>query len=277
MMLRKSSWQLLTRKEYVILAEHLANLHEWEYSALTDRLLRPLKTSQVWIHSAKRNSLPDGIILQEKSGYTFPWFTAAFRDNPDVSLPELSYSTATIMGMDTNLRFYLHAAGIDSGEYITYHLMHRAPSPLRLKIPSGFQLLPLDSSHFPLVLPLERGYQREEVLLPGHMLHEETVARNLRYMLRHHIGYGVSYKGSILAKAHTNARGLKCNQIGGVYTMPEWRGRGLAGLALQGLMKALRADQFNISLFVKPGNISGSALYSKLGFSRAGGYAIAYV
>ncbi|GAB6090289.1 GNAT family N-acetyltransferase [Spirochaeta dissipatitropha] len=277
MILRRSPWQLLSRREYAILAELLGNLHEWEYSALTDRLLRPLTSSQVWIHSSSRDSLPEGIILQEKSGYTFPWFTAGFRNNPDASLPELNYSPATIMGMDANLRFYLHAAGIHPREYIPYHLMHRAPTPLRLVIPPGFQLLPLDPSHFSLILPLERGYQREEVLLPGHMLHEETVARNLRYMLKRHIGYGVFHEGHFLAKAHTNARGLNCNQIGGVYTMPEWRSQGLAGLALKGLMKALRADRYNISLFVKPGNISGAALYRKLGFSRAGGYAIAYV
>jgi uncharacterized protein len=82
--------------------------------------------------------------------------------------------------------------------------------------------------------------------------------------------------GVIVAKAGTNARGFGVDQIGGVYTLPARRGRGLGYALMVALLAEIGAEGRMPALFVKPGNAPARALYRGLGFRDIGDYRADY-
>ena len=86
----------------------------------------------------------------------------------------------------------------------------------------------------------------------------------------------MTFDGDIVAKANTNAIGINCVQIGGVYTHPLYRRNGYAGALVQALCnRAVQARRKPV-LFVKEKNTPAFNLYQKLGFEECGRYTIVY-
>jgi predicted GNAT family acetyltransferase len=99
---------------------------------------------------------------------------------------------------------------------------------------------------------------------------------SLRQILKNQLCFALTSDGDIVAKANTNAIGINCIQIGGVYTHPLYRRNGYAGALVQALCnRALRSGKQPV-LFVKEKNMPAFALYQKIGFAECGRYAIAY-
>ncbi|MDR2019792.1 MAG: GNAT family N-acetyltransferase, partial [Treponema sp.] len=79
-----------------------------------------------------------------------------------------------------------------------------------------------------------------------------------------------------VGKINTNAESFTCFQIGGVYVLPEYRGRGIATRMAASLSSRLLAQGKNISLFVKKQNPAARAVYKKIGFKVLKDYRICY-
>ena len=124
--------------------------------------------------------------------------------------------------------------------------------------------------------PLQKDYMKEEVAVPGRKLTDAEVDISLRQILKNQLCLALTFDGDIIAKANTNAIGINCIQIGGVYTHPLYRRNGYAGALVQALCnRALRANKQPV-LFVKEKNMPAFTLYQKLGFEECGHYTIAY-
>jgi GNAT superfamily N-acetyltransferase len=124
--------------------------------------------------------------------------------------------------------------------------------------------------------PLQRDYEKEEVLLDP-TLHEPRICRaHLRRSLKEQIVYLAEMNGAPVAKAGTNARGRGYDQIGGVFTVPDLRSRGLARAVMAALLGSVFREKAGACLFVKRENASALALYLRLGFVAAGGFRISY-
>ncbi len=124
--------------------------------------------------------------------------------------------------------------------------------------------------------PLQKDYMKDEVAVPGRTLTDAEVDITLRQILKNQICLAMTVDGEIVAKANTNAIGINCVQIGGVYTHPLYRRNGYAGTLIQSLCnRATRANKQPV-LFVKEKNKPALSLYQKLGFEECGRYTIAY-
>jgi len=124
--------------------------------------------------------------------------------------------------------------------------------------------------------PLQKDYMKDEVAVPGRQLTDAEVDITLRQILKNQLCLAMTVDGDIVAKANTNAIGITCVQIGGVYTHPLYRRNGYAGALVTALCKrALRAGKQPV-LFVKEKNMPALALYQKIGFTECGRYSIAY-
>lgn len=80
--------------------------------------------------------------------------------------------------------------------------------------------------------------------------------------------YLAEVEGQVAAAALTNAETAAQAMVGGVYTPPNWRGRGLAGAVCSALCAALQAEQKTPVLYWK--NPAAGAVYARMGFREIG-------
>lgn len=127
------------------------------------------------------------------------------------------------------------------------------------------------------LLPLQEGYEKEEVIPPGDPFDRAVCLRNLQKSLDAQIINYYEESGTPIAKVGTNARGLHWDQLGGVFTDPRWRGRGLA----RSLVARTAAEQIDLgrktALFVKTGNVPAIRAYTAAGFSPSIPFRISYL
>ncbi len=144
------------------------------------------------------------------------------------------------------------------------------------KLSGGEEIIRCTEHDMEILHPLQKDYMKEEVAVPGRTLTDADVDISLRQILKNQLCFALTVDGEIVAKANTNAIGINCIQIGGVYTHPLYRRNGYAGALVTALAnRALRSGKQPV-LFVKEKNIPAFALYQKIGFAECGQYSIAY-
>ena len=148
--------------------------------------------------------------------------------------------------------------------------------PTETVLSGGEEIIRCTEHDMEILHPLQKDYMKEEVAVPGRPLTDAEVDISLRQILKNQLCFALTFDGDIVAKANTNAIGINCVQIGGVYTHPLYRRNGYAGALVQALCnRALRAHKQPV-LFVKEKNTPAFNLYQKLGFEECGRYSIAY-
>lgn len=151
-----------------------------------------------------------------------------------------------------------------------------ADSSAGTSLSGGEEIIRCTEHDMEILHPLQKDYMKEEVAVPGRALTDAEVDISLRQILKNQLCFALSVDGDIVAKANTNAIGINCVQIGGVYTHPLYRRNGYAGALVQAFCnRALRANKKPV-LFVKEKNTPAFTLYRKLGFEECGRYTIAY-
>lgn len=126
------------------------------------------------------------------------------------------------------------------------------------------------------LLKLHLEYVRVEVLPEGKSLNAEAEKTSLNQILKTQSVYALSHSGTYVAKAQTNALAKNYVQIGGVYTLPEYRRRGLASFLVNYIALNAKAHNKNAVLFVKVKNICARHSYEKAGFVKTGDFLISY-
>jgi len=123
---------------------------------------------------------------------------------------------------------------------------------------------------------LQEAYEKEEVLFRPEEF--QPLASRLHFWksLKDQEIVGLWDQGRPLAKAGTNALTPRWAQLGGVFTLPEERGRGLQTRLLSFLLSRLGGQGRSACLFVKKGNEPALGLYARLGFEPRGEFTILY-
>ena len=123
---------------------------------------------------------------------------------------------------------------------------------------------------------LHYAYELEEVVLPGYPFDRHTSSAGLAASLRDQIVVFAEQRGTVVARAATNARGYTNCQIGGIYTVPTLRGRGVARWVVLWLLDRIGELGASASLFVKPHNQHARTLYRRMGFRFECAFNIGY-
>ena len=126
------------------------------------------------------------------------------------------------------------------------------------------------------LFPLQLDYENTEVAYEGRPINPTVCKLSLRARLTTEYIYKVSADGRIVAKAGTNAQGFHWFQIGGVYTLPAYRNKGLAAAAVAHLINTHSAEAHGFALFVKTANTAALRVYEKLGFEQCGLFRMSY-
>lgn len=141
-----------------------------------------------------------------------------------------------------------------------------------------FQIVNCTTNELEKIFPLQKKYDAEEVLPPGETLDEELCKKRLYTNLQKQIIIAIKNldDNNFVAKAGTNALGVNHYQLGGVYTLPEYRGKGFARILVRKLAEGFSQAEKNVVLFVKEKNEPAKAAYTKAGFLPLGKYRIVY-
>lgn len=124
--------------------------------------------------------------------------------------------------------------------------------------------------------PLACAYEREEVLSALHRIDPAVAKATQLRALKEQRVYLAVERGRIVGRAQTNARGWERDQIGGVFVIPERRGRGIGRAVVQALLAEIFAAGRGAALFVKEGNRAARRLYDGLGFRDEGPFRVDY-
>ncbi len=127
------------------------------------------------------------------------------------------------------------------------------------------------------LLPLQIAYESEELEIQDNETASEKALMRLKSALRRQtiLACCDTLTGKLLGKAGTNAKGMSWNQIGGVYTLPAERGKGIAAFMVSELAKLSAAEGKNAVLFAKNSNKAAQNAYAKSGFKECGAFRIA--
>ena len=134
-------------------------------------------------------------------------------------------------------------------------------------------LSPLDYSR---ALPLELGYQREEVVPKSFDISDAALAAAFKHELDQGLTFALFAGGRPIAKARLAASGQRYCMLGGVYTLPSERKKGRAAFLVRQIIALPSLACKNFSLYAKQENAAALALYKSLGFTPRGEYLLIY-
>jgi hypothetical protein len=162
---------------------------------------------------------------------------------------------------------------------IEYFLMNVFRAGARPALPPsqrGLLVRMADETDADALFPLQRAYELEEVVVDPRHFSDAQCLKQLRRTLREELVFVAEKDGIPLAKAATNARGFAVDQIGGVFTVPNARGKGLGRLVVSELLRRVLKEKEGACLFVKKKNRPALSLYERLGFVPVTDYVISY-
>jgi len=244
----------------------------------------PSKLKKRVFYLSTDGSQISGLVLQTAFGFVFPIF-----DTPEAErapqLRELSrrlkksfFHSRTVMGRRRDVERLEAVFGHPPDTQINYFIMSLSGAPARRSrpAPSDITFRRASIRDLKALLPLQAAYEEEEVIVDGRDVNSSVVYHNMRSALEHHLTYIAERDGAPIAKASTNGRGLTYDQIGGVYTVPPERNRGIAAELMRYLLADISAQGKSATLFVKQHNQAALAMYERLGFEHRNEFAISY-
>lgn len=282
-----NTWRLLSENQLADLMRFLCTREQY-CTNFTERLLnggRAVHPNGADVSVAVRTGPTgeiDGAILQTRSGVFHPVLgdTGGTVERQAIDLlRRRSRRMYSVMGRTRDVNAFEEAVRRSPRQSIEYHLMGQEAAPPESalpQLPSGFQISRSHVADAALLAGLQRDYEIEEVLLPGNTFDPVGSMKHLRHALATQLIVHGAVNGSIIAKAGTNARGALYDQIGGVFTDPAYRSRGVATALMLRVLSMVAAEHKSASLFVKMDNGPALSLYQNLGFRVLDGFRISY-
>lgn len=277
------SWYPAARRELNDVLGFL-RVREWSCVAFSSRLLsHEGGGNRIFVNRSPDERITESLLLTSH-GLILPAIAPA--DNPpdryhSELLPLIStYARGihSVMGLDTEVSAIESLLPVPVYERIDYYLMTREYFNVERAVMrrGSLRVRRATPSDVRALFPLQRDYEKEEVLLNPEKFNPTASFLSLQKNLRQEMVFLAEIDGRPVAKAGTNARGMNYYQIGGVYTIPALRSRGIARALMQVLMWEIAREKKHLSLFVKKSNPAAIKLYTNLGFTIRDGFAISY-
>lgn len=179
----------------------------------------------------------------------------------------------------------------------------------------GLRVVQATAADYERLLPLELGYQREEVVPKSFDISDAALAAAFKHELGQGLTFALCDGDRPIAKARVSARGLRHCMLGGVYTIPSERKKGRAAFLVRQIIALFESGldgqrqtaggqncsqdlnagggsidsgkpcSFGIAsdsskpsfcLYAKQENAAALALYKSLGFVPRGEYLLVY-
>ncbi len=156
-----------------------------------------------------------------------------------------------------------------------YHLMEHEYS-IHLKLDPPYSLEQCTVSKADALFPLHLAFIMEEVRSPLSDPDPIEERKSLKQILASQYVLAILKDGTPVAKAQTNAKGIKYIQIGGVYTEKQSRKHGFAGMLVSEIADWGQKQDKKTVLFVNKYNESAIHAYENAGFTAVDSFTITY-
>ncbi|MDR2897733.1 MAG: GNAT family N-acetyltransferase [Spirochaetaceae bacterium] len=199
----------------------------------------------------------------------------------ELILPIVAESTIQcIMGETEGTEFFgdlINASPVQVSDYYLFAFHREQITPKGCHEETAHLLLRYtDSADAESLYPLQEAYELEEVVPKGSTFSSAQCMAGLRHTLKTRTAIAFWQGKNPIAKAAVNAEGLNWVQIGGVYTVPHWRNRGLARRLVQHIAEQSAEQGRGACLFVKQENTAAQNSYRNAGFTQFGEFRIIY-
>ena len=284
------SWKTAVKAELTEICNFVQK-DEWEHVAFTSRILKDRKPyfpspGKAGIYINRKENIGGKIndcIMITSNGLLVPVLNKQTLENipEDLQLEKIinrnGIPIRTIMGEERSILHIERTVKRNRLFSVNYFLMKRVVND-KIEDDPGKNLKTKQATIFDITKlnPLQKGYEIEEVLLDPSKFNPVTARMLLKKTVKTEIVYYTEYKGYAIAKAGTNSQGINFDQIGGVYTIPEYRGKGISAYPLTTLINRISSRNKHASLFVRKNNKSAINLYLRTGFNFCGSYRISY-
>ncbi|MDR1210920.1 MAG: GNAT family N-acetyltransferase [Spirochaetaceae bacterium] len=281
-MIKKRRWRHITKKNAAVLEAFLKTEEPYCVAACSRVLHATPHHNEIWGLFSVSGEMEAALLCFHQS------FFPVFRGNETISIPYfLRYQLLinpihALQGLARDTAIFegsLAKMGLIPRETRNYDLMELACEPKAEYFslgPAGLEVRKPSEQDAGALFRLQAAYEVEEVLpngaeldLPGCRLAAENIIR------RDHSFIAV-LDGKPVGKINVSASSYNYSQAGGVYVLPEYRGRGIAQRLGAVFARALLAEGKKITLFVKKKNAAAKKVYANLGFSVIGDYRISY-
>ena len=167
--------------------------------------------------------------------------------------------------------------GLYAAEQLDYDLMCIDHPPSGFHTPcAGLTLRKPERADMDALAALHAAYEQEEVIPSASTFSAAASRMNIERIFAHEQLCVAELDGRLIGKINTNAGAFTRCQVGGVYVLPEYRGRGIARRMAGEFITGLVAQGKGISLFVKKTNHAARRVYQRIGFEPLGDYRIHY-
>jgi uncharacterized protein len=224
----------------------------------------------------------NGAILQGRQGLYYPVLHDASCQVEASGIDLLRRGTRRIyslMGRTSDVNALEAGFGKPPSQSVEYYLMAQDSPPPELplpRLPRELKIIRSDVTDASDLAKIQKLYEVEEVLLPGGTFDAAASLEHLQSALRTQMIVHGALGSAAVAKAGTNARGLFFDQIGGVFTDPSLRSRGVGTALMLRLLSLIAADKKSATLFVKLDNQPALRMYKNLGFRVLDDFRISY-
>lgn len=273
------SWRQAGRRDLSALLEYLLP-EEALFVPFTSRLRAGARGFEVHLDAGTRGDVHHAL-LYTSTGLLLPAFSDPAPDRRELAavVSGLHPMVHSIMGVGRCVDAVEASIPLPPTTRVEYFLMtlsRGSGHPVLRSRPPGLIVRRADSGDADFLFPIQKCYELEEVVITPSHFNDAQCLRSLRVALREQLVYLAEMDGEPMAKAATNARGYRVDQIGGVYTVPSERSKGLAKTVVSELLDKVFSEKEEACLFVKKHNRSAIALYERLGFAPVNDYVISY-
>jgi ribosomal protein S18 acetylase RimI-like enzyme len=270
------------KKKDIAAIEALLRSHEiWCMNACNRYLNRRSEKDTVWLLKNKAGVITALIVRSRLS--LLPVLAAGEQSIPPPYFLRGIFSPVPVHSLQGRkedmliMEAALEKVGLYAEEKIDYDLMCIDHPPSAFHTPCAeVSFRKPNSADMNALAALHAAYEREEVLPAASECSAASSRMNIERIVAKEQIYVAETAGRLIGKINTNASTFTRCQVGGVYVLPEYRGRGIARRMAGEFITGLVAQGRDISLFVKKTNLAARRVYQRIGFETLGDYQINY-
>jgi ribosomal protein S18 acetylase RimI-like enzyme len=274
-------WQKMKKKDIAGIEALLRSHERWCMNACNRYLNRRSEKDAVWLLKNKAGDITALIVRSKRS--LLPVLAAGEESIPPPYFLRGIFSPVPVHSLQGRkvdmliMEAALEKLGLYAEEKFDYDLMCIDHPPSGFHTPcAGLTLRKPNSDDMNALAALHAAYEQEEVLPTASEFSAAASRMNIERIFAKEQIFVAELDGRLIGKINTNASTFTRCQVGGVYVLPEYRGRGIARRMAGEFITGLTAQGRGISLFVKKTNSAARRVYQRIGFEILGDYQINY-